>query len=219
MTEKTPEDALFDSGKLFKTIFENSAVAIMIADKNERLKTWNRLAEFLTGYTSEDLSMKEVAHLYPPEEWERLRRENIREKGMQHHFETRMMRKDGHIIDVDISITVLKDDKGQILGSIGIARDISQKKKIEAILVKAKEAAEKANRVKGAFLLRLSKEMVTPMGELDEAVQKLQTVKLPPGEKDVIAEVTQSASRLKTMVDEFYSIFKELKEERFLKVD
>jgi len=120
-----------ESRDLYKIIFENSAVAIMLTDAEERVVAWNRYTEHLLGYTHEDLYLKEVSTLYPPEEWRRIRAEDIRRKGMQHHFETKMIRSDGSLLDVDISISVLRDHEGRIIGSIGVIKDISEQKKAE----------------------------------------------------------------------------------------
>lgn len=206
-----PEDPVY------KTIFDNSAVAIMVADAQERLTRWNKLTEFLTGFTSEDLSGKSVASFYPAAEWERLRKEDIRQKGMQHHFETRMIRKDGRAVDVDISITVLKDDKKRITGSIGIIRDITAKKALEEVLRLAKESAEKANKTKGAFLYKLSQEVMEPMGAISSGLAALNSTELSDEQKRVMAGLLASSETLGKMLDELYSIFKELKDEKFLK--
>ncbi len=115
----------------YRTIFENSAVAITMADEQERLISWNRFTETLLNMGSEDLCLRPVKSLYPVEDWERIRACNVRQKGMQHHLETRMIRKDGSLIDVDISLSVLKGPGGETTGSIGVIRDITERKRAE----------------------------------------------------------------------------------------
>ncbi len=128
---KKYEKRIIETEEKYKTIFENSAVAIMLLDENENIISWNKYAENLLGYNKEDLKLKPVKNLYPSEEWKKIRSENIRKKGMQHHLETKMWTKSNKLIDVDISISVLKNHNGKIIGSIGIIKDISDKKKIE----------------------------------------------------------------------------------------
>jgi len=118
----------------YRTIFENSAVAIMVADENERLVSWNRFTETLLEMTKEDLYLRPVKTFYPPDEWEKIRAYNVIQKGMQHHVETRMVKKDGSIIDVDISLTVSRESGGKRTGSIGIVRDVTERKRIQEIL-------------------------------------------------------------------------------------
>ncbi|MCG3175584.1 MAG: Adaptive-response sensory-kinase SasA [Candidatus Omnitrophica bacterium] len=129
--KKTESDLLLAEQK-YRTIFDNSAAAITVCDGQERIISWNRFAEDLFGMSKEDLYLRPVSSLYSEEEWRRIRSQNVREKGMQHHLETRIQRKNGQALDIDISITVLKDAQGQITGSIGIIRDITDRKKVEA---------------------------------------------------------------------------------------
>ncbi|MEE9401168.1 MAG: PAS domain S-box protein, partial [Dehalococcoidia bacterium] len=112
----------------YRTIFENTAVAITVADENENIVYWNKFAAVLLGMDKDDLYMKPVSSLYPEAEWREIRSQNVRQKGMQHHLETRIVRKNQQIIDVDLSLSVLKGPDGKVTGSIGIMADITERK-------------------------------------------------------------------------------------------
>ena len=126
---KKTERKLLESEAKYRTIFENSAVAIMLTDENENIISWNKYAEELLCMGNDDLFMKPVSSLYPLDEWKKIRSANIRQKGMQHHLETKIIKKNNELLDVDISISVLKDHEGNIIGSIGVIKDISEQKK------------------------------------------------------------------------------------------
>ena len=128
---KTAERKLIDSEEKYKTIFENSAVAITLTDENEKIISWNKYAEKILKMNKDDLFMKPVKSLYPDEEWKKIRSEHIRQKGMQHRLETKILRKNDEPLDVDISLSVIKNHTGNIIGSIGVIKDISLQKKIE----------------------------------------------------------------------------------------
>ena len=128
---KNIERKLTESEEKYRTIFENSAVAITLTDENEQIISWNKFTEDLLDMNRDDLFMKPVESLYPPEEWKKIRKKNIRQKGMQHHLETKILRKNNEPIDVDISLSVLKNHEGVIVGSIGVIKDITEQKKIE----------------------------------------------------------------------------------------
>ncbi|MCM8776405.1 MAG: PAS domain S-box protein, partial [Candidatus Omnitrophica bacterium] len=121
----------------YRTIFENSAVAITVTDAQERIVSWNKCAENLLGMNRQDLYLRPVRSLYPEKEWRSIRLRNIRQKGIQSHFETRVLRKDGEVIDIDIAISVLKDAEGMVTGSIGIMKDITERKRTERALREA----------------------------------------------------------------------------------
>jgi PAS domain S-box-containing protein len=130
---------LGDPIQKYRIIFDNSAVAIMLTDENERIVHWNKYTETLLGLSREELIMRPVKYLYPQEEWKKIRSENIRQKGIQHHMETKMIRNDNTLIDVDISLSVLKDRIGNVIGSIGIVKDNSQNKQMEKALRTSEE--------------------------------------------------------------------------------
>ena len=115
----------------YKTLFENSAVAITVVDENENLLSWNKYAESLLGMNKDDLYLKPISALYPEEEWRKMRSMNLRQKGMQHHLETKMIKKNGEILDVDISLSMFKGSDGKIIGTIGIIADISDRKQAQ----------------------------------------------------------------------------------------
>ncbi len=142
---KLAEVQLRESEQRYRCVFDNSAVAIMLTDDRERIVSWNKYAETLLGMGEDELLNKPVAMLYPPDEWKKIRSENIREKGMQHHLETKMYTKDENLLDVDISISVLRNEKNEVSGSIGIIKNITEQKKAEQLL---KESEEK---FKGLF--------------------------------------------------------------------
>jgi two-component system, sensor histidine kinase and response regulator len=119
----------------YRIIFENSAVAITVTDEQERIVQWNHYTELLLGMSKDELSFIPVKSLYPPEEWEKIRLQNVRQKGMQHHFETKILRKNKEPLEVDISLSVIKNPDGKIVGSIGVIKDITDQKIAERAFI------------------------------------------------------------------------------------
>jgi len=156
----------------YKTIFETSAVAITLTDENERIILWNKYTENLLGMNKNDLYMKPVELLYPPEEWRRIRSENVRQKGMQHHLETKMVRKNNEMIDVDISLSVLKNHKGRVIGSVGVVRDITQRKMMELELQIAHEKLEQRVKERTAEILKSNELLKQEINERKKAEWK-----------------------------------------------
>ena len=160
-------------GEIYKTIFENSAVAITVSDENEKIIFWNKYAEDLLGIEKSDLYLKPVKSLYPPDEWNKIRSENVRQKGMQHRLETKILRKDNNSLDVDISLSVLKNTDGKIIGSIGVIKDISERKKAEKELKEAHELLRIDNTDLESKVEKRTSEVKNLLRQKDEFINQL----------------------------------------------
>ncbi len=199
----------------FRTIFENSAVAITVTDENENIVSWNKFAEVLLGMGRKDIHMKPVSHLYPDEEWRRIRAENVRQKGMQHHIETRIIRKDKQIIDADLSVSVLKGPDGKVTGSIGIMADITERKRME----EEREALIKELQIVNQKLGQSNKELqdfaYVASHDLREPLRKITSFgallqeslggKLDEDEQENLGFMINGASRMQAMIDDLLS--------------
>ncbi len=121
----------------YRAIFENSTVAIMVVDTERSLVSWNPFTERLLGMGRDDLLGRDIRSLYPSSEWQRIRAMSLRCKGMQHHLETKMIRRSGEVIDVDVSLSVVQNLDGSVAGSVGVIRDITERKRVEEALRKS----------------------------------------------------------------------------------
>jgi len=159
--KKEPKIDIINLEEKYHTIFENYTVAITIADEDEHILSWNKYAEKLFNLTEKELSLRHVSKLYPLEEWKKIRAENIRRKGMKYKLQTKMIRKDKGVFDVEISIAILRGPGGKITGSVAIIKDITDFKQIEEKYESSlKESEEKYRR-----LFNNSPDMI---GEVDE---------------------------------------------------
>ncbi len=136
---KKAERKLKESEDKYRTIFDNSAVAITISDEKERIVSWNKFAEDLLDMKKDKLFMKPVKTLYPQDEWNMIRSENVRQKGMQHCIETKMIKGDNKTINVCLSLSVIKNYKNNIIGSIGIIQDNTRQKNLESYLKRSEK--------------------------------------------------------------------------------
>jgi len=139
---KKTERKLTEFESRYKTVFQNSAVGIMLTNDKEEIVSWNKYAEKLLNMGEDNLYLKPVSSLYSSVEWKKIRSERVREKGMQHHLETQILRKGLDPLDVDISLSVLKNVDGVVVGSIGVIKDISERKIIEKKMEDERELLE-----------------------------------------------------------------------------
>ncbi|MDD3375076.1 MAG: PAS domain S-box protein [Candidatus Omnitrophica bacterium] len=195
---KKTEKQLVESEKRFRTIFENSAVAITLTDREERIVSWNHYAEEMLKKTYDDLHLKPISSLYEPEEWKRIRSLGLRNKGPQHHFESKMLKKDGSLVDVDISVTILKEDDGSIAGSLGVIRDITSIKKVESDLRLANQDLRANEQALRAILEDLNKTHVELKDAQKELLERQKQLVEEHKKQVMLTEQAEASTKAKT---------------------
>jgi len=138
MQERAKEE-LAVSEERYRAVFENSSFAIVLTDEDKNIVSWNKLVEELFNMEYDDLYMKPIQSLYPPTEWEKIQAQYAQDVGNKNRIETKIVRKDRRVVDVDLSVNVLKNKEGILLGSTEIIYDISRRKKAEQELEKKHE--------------------------------------------------------------------------------
>lgn len=128
---KNFEKELNESREMFKTLFDNTAAAITVTDKDERIIAWNPFAEKMLGFSRAELFNKPVHELYPEDEWKQMRNLKMRKKGLLSGIVTKLITRGGQVLDVSVSISVLKNSDGSKHGTIGIIYDITAQKEAE----------------------------------------------------------------------------------------
>ena len=205
--QKIAERKIRESENKIRIILDHSAAAITLTDEQERIISWNRFTEQMLGKTKDDLYLQHISSLYPEDEWKKIRAEGIRKTGSRHHFETRAAKKDGTIIDVDLSVNVLKDSNDNIVGSVGIMQDITEQKKVQQMLVKAKIAAEEANNSKSLFLANMSHEVRTPMNTILGLVDlTLDTQGLTAEQRDNLSTIKNAGDILLSLLNDILDL-------------
>ena len=81
-------------------------------------------------------------------------------------FELEQPRKDGSTVWTEALIRTLFDEQGHFNGFMGVSRDITERKRAEAALAQARDAADAANRAKSEFLANMSHELRTPLNAI-----------------------------------------------------
>ncbi len=115
------------------SILEQTPDAVTGVDLNGNISSWNRGAEAMLGYSAEEVLGKPITILARPGGEEELRtfREALFKDGKVKTIETIRMRKDGSLVDVSLVLYLIRDSHGKVVGSSGILRDITERKKAE----------------------------------------------------------------------------------------
>jgi PAS domain S-box-containing protein len=118
------------------SIVESSDDPIVSEDLSGCIVSWNPGAERLFGYSAEEMIGKPITAILPDhlkgEEPQFL--ERIRAGGRIEHYETIRRCKDGRLVDVSITVSPMRDEHGTIVGASKIARDVTARKRAEAVI-------------------------------------------------------------------------------------
>lgn len=114
-------------------IIDSSFDAVIAKDLNSFITHWNPAAERMFGYTAEEAIGRSITMLIPPhlrsEETDIIRR--IRANERVESYETVRLRKDGSTVFVSLTVSPIRNQRGEVVGASKIARDITQTKESE----------------------------------------------------------------------------------------
>jgi PAS domain S-box-containing protein len=140
---KLAESRADRSRREMAAIVEYSCDAIYSCRPDGIITSWNRAAEILYGYSEEEAVGLPVARLAPLERRDEVQRNLLLLKQGAHiaSYRTERMRKDGTLCPVLLSVSPLRDAKGEIVGTSAIARDISPERQSEEAIRRSEKLA------------------------------------------------------------------------------
>ena len=118
-------------------IVENSEDAIFSKTLDGKIVSWNRSAERIYGYGAEEVIGRPVTLLLPPgheDEFQDIQQDLLREKRVV-NYETLRRKKDGSLVEVSLTISPVRDATGSLTGASIIARDITERRRLEKELL------------------------------------------------------------------------------------
>jgi len=210
--EKTAYHALRDSEEQFRALLEAAPDAIVIVNEQGRIKLVNALTISLFGYSRAELLGEKVEMLMPPRF--RQNHADLRD-GYLAEPKTREMdgglnllgkRKDGSEFPIEVSLSPLETKSGRLVSSA--IRDITERKRIEDELNKAKALAESANRAKSDFLSSMSHELRSPLNAILGFAQLLDAGKPAPTprQKTSVDQILQAGWYLLELINEILDL-------------
>lgn len=134
---KMLEDELNETKEFLENVVESSIDAIVTTDKKGNLTFLNNAASTMMGIEKELIHNCHLSEYYEGG-IEEARNVNsiLKEKGTIHNYETMVKGKGGELIPVSSSISLLKDGEGNVVGTLGVIKDITERKKMEEELYK-----------------------------------------------------------------------------------
>ena len=196
---------------LLAAVVESSQDAILSKTLEGYILSWNTGAERLFGYTAEEIIGQPITIIIPPDrrEEETYILKRLKRGERIEHYETVRMTKDGRLIDISLTISPVRDSHGRIVGASKVARDITEKKRIEKELQDALEKARAASIAKTEFLTNMSHEIRTPMNAVIGLANILGISQpLTPKQREFIKTLQLSADSLLSLINDLLDISK-----------
>jgi len=184
-------------------LIENSPLAIMVSDSAEKIQLCNPAFEQMFQYSRAEIIGRPADRL--------LEEGNLLEEarnmslgplgGTRVTLVTQRMRKDRSLVDVELHGVPLVVN-GQVVGSLRIYQDISARKRAEAAMQKAKEAAEASSRAKSEFLANMSHEIRTPMNGIMGMTELVLDTDLDSEQREYLNMAKLSADALLSLIND-----------------
>jgi PAS domain S-box-containing protein len=147
-----------------ESIVNDSADVIFSLDTDNRIRSWNRAAETVLGWRSDEILGKSFKVLVPPElllAGELARIDHEIQRDGHCHLETVRLAKDGRHVAVEVSVSLMRDPQGNPIGRSAILRDITARKQMEEEHIRAERLA-----VIGTMSAKLAHEIRNPLSSI-----------------------------------------------------
>jgi two-component system, sensor histidine kinase and response regulator len=213
ITERTrAKEALQASEQLFRSIFENAQIGISIGSINTQEHLTNLALQEMLGYSEKELQSLE--------QWNQIVHPDVRAVGAERYaaliqgkrekdeFENRYIRRDGRIVVSNGRFKLLRDAAGKPEYLVALTEDITERKRVEAELVAAKEAAVAATRSKSEFLANMSHEIRTPMNAILGMTHLALKTELTPKQTDYLTKTKVAAQALLGIINDILDFSK-----------
>ena len=182
------------TARLLAAIVESSNDAIIRKSLDGIIQSWNEAAEQLFGYTAEQAVGQNISIVIPPErlaEEDRIIADLKNGKRIE-HYETERMRSDGRRIIVSLTISPIKDESGNVIAASKIARDVTERKRLEDNLRRLAADLSHADRRKNEFLATLAHELRNPLAPMSNM---LQVIKRADGDHELVKRAHETIER------------------------
>jgi len=169
-------------------MLNDSQDMIITTDSEGRVVKYSTGGERILGYKTDEVVGKKVSEFYVNKDERSIILKTLHEKGAVYNYETQLIKKNGAHVDISLTISLLRDKTGSIIGTVGISKDITEEKRLreelkgknreleelterleEKVLERTKELERtnrelvRANEMKGRFIANASHELRTPL--------------------------------------------------------
>jgi PAS domain S-box-containing protein len=180
------------------SIVASSDFAIISKELDGRVTSWNAAATRIFGYTADEMIGQSITRVIPPElhAEEKEIIAQVKRGELVYNYETVRIAKDGSRIDISVTVAPLRDKSGEVIGASKIARDITERKRAEEALGRARAELTRASRLTtmgelaGSIIHEINQPLAAVVGNAEVCLRWLD--RDPPD----LAEARDAISRL-----------------------
>lgn len=206
---KQAKEALEATNNNLRELIKSSPVTIVAYDLEGIVQSWNPAAERLFGWTEQEAIGHHLPFVPPDktdEFHDRIQR-ILNGEELSGHSVSRM-KKDGSPVELSISTAPLRDGQGTTIALVSVVTDITERKRVEEEVQKAKAAAEASNLAKSEFLANMSHEIRTPMNGVIGMTELALNTDLTLQQREYLGMVKSSGDALMTVINDILDFSK-----------
>jgi len=209
---KDIEDKRLWAEESFQLMVESvTDCAIVMLDQDGCVKSWNTGAQRIKGYDAKDIIGQHHSRFFSQEDIDNNKPEHaLREAAAAGRSEDNSwrVRKDGSTFWANVVMTAIRDSNGALRGYATLARDMTERQRVEAELNEAKATAEAANLAKSEFLSNMSHELRTPLNAILGFAQLMESnaAEPTPNQKVSIDQILQAGWYLLELINEILDL-------------
>ncbi|HYX38717.1 MAG TPA: PAS domain S-box protein [Oligoflexus sp.] len=212
LEKKATESVRANEARL-RTIYETAHDAVVGINEAGLVVDWNPQAEKIFGWSKEEILHQSLAEFIVPAQYRTAHRDGMHRylqtgeaRVINRVIEITALRKSGAEFPIELSITPVRIDNTVVFTSF--ISDISERKRNEAELISARQAALAAAQVKAEFLANMSHEIRTPLNGIIGMTDLLLATPLDETQKNFTQMLQESGAGLLNIVNDILDFSK-----------
>jgi PAS domain S-box-containing protein len=205
---KHAEEALKTSEAKYKDLFHYAPVAYHELDSDGRIVSVNLTEQRLLGYSAEEMEGRMAWEFIVDAASPDSVKAKLAGKKQLQAFERTFIHKDGHLIPMLLQDQIIYGTHGEVRGIRTTLHDITERKRLEAELEQARDAALESARLKSEFLANMSHEIRTPMNGVIGMTGLLMDTELTEEQRDFAETIRSSGDALLTIINDILDFSK-----------
>jgi len=199
-----------ESKQSLESLISSSPDAIVTTDEHGIITFYSEGAEQIHAFEARECLGQPASSYYRGgKEEARKVMDMLRREEKVQGYETEFVRKGGSVVPISLSASLLRDDKGQIMGTVGIGRDITRQKILQSQLLQA----EKLSAI-GHMIAGVAHELNNPLTTVMGYSELLQASDVDDQTKEDLQRIHQDARRAQRIVENLLAFARQKKPQK-----